>query len=278
MRLTTLAACGDVNRNVMGCAIADIDWRAGLGIGKLCNDFANHFAPRTSAYWEIWCDGEKWGEPVTPTTEEPIYGKYYMPRKFKMAFAVPEDNDVDLYSQDIGWEIVHENGRIVAFDVIVGGGLGHSHNKQETYPRLGDRAVRILPEELYEVAEAIFGIQRDFGDRSNRQHARFKYLISERGVEWFREELARRLGRQLPPAGPKPKYKIDDHLAGTRCRRPPLRGHSHRQRRVIDREGCSRKRACATSSRTMLKTSTSRPSRTSCWPGSIPPDATRSRT
>jgi sulfite reductase (ferredoxin) len=128
-RLTTLGACGDVNRNVMCCAVGDLDWRAGLGMSALADRIANHLAPRSTAYWEIWCDGEKWGEQVEPNREEPIYGKTYMPRKFKIGIAVPEDNDVDLYTQDLGWEVVHEDGRVVAYDAIVGGGMGFTHSK-----------------------------------------------------------------------------------------------------------------------------------------------------
>jgi sulfite reductase beta subunit-like hemoprotein len=211
-RLTTLGACGDVNRNVMACGVGDLDWRSKLDLSGLAAKLANHFAPRSTAYWEIWCDGEKWGERVTPNRDEPIYGRTYMPRKFKMAVAVPEDNDVDLYTQDIGWEIVHENGNLKAFDVIVGGGMGYSHGKQQTYPRLGERAVRIAPAKLLEVAEAIVGIQRDNGDRTDRAHARLKYVMAERGLDWFKAELFKRLGRELPDAGPMPQYKIDDHL------------------------------------------------------------------
>lgn len=212
VRMTTMGGCGDINRNVMCCAAADLDWRAGLGMQDLCAQVAERFAPHSTAHWEIWCNGKKWGEPVEPTRDEPFYGKHYMPRKYKQAVAVPEDNAVDLYTQDVGIEVVHENGRLVAYDLIVGGGMGFSHGREATFPRLGSRLVRCLPGEILEVLEAIASIQRDFGDRADRQHARMKYLIEDRGEDWFRGELFRRIGRELPPAGPMPEYGIDDQL------------------------------------------------------------------
>lgn len=211
-RMTTLGACGDVNRNTMACPVCDLDWRHSLGLESLAAEIAERFAPRSTAYFELWCDGEKWGEKLTPTREEPLYGKTYLPRKFKMAVAAPEDNCVDLYTHDLGAEAVHEGGRLLGWDLIIGGGMGFTHSKQETYARLGDRAVRVTPAEVMEVIEEIVKVQRDFGGRENRAHARLKYLLDDRGIAWFKEELFRRLGRDLPDAGPMPQYEVHDHL------------------------------------------------------------------
>lgn len=211
-RLSTLGACGDVNRNVMTCPVNDLDWRADLGMEDLARRIADHFAPRSTAYFEIWCDGEKWGEKITPNREEPLYGKTYLPRKFKMAVAAPEDNCVDIYANDLGAEAVHDGKRLLAWDLMIGGGMGFTHSKEETYPRLGSRLVRVSPAEVLEVIEAVVTIQRDFGGRADRHHARLKYLLDDRGLDWFKEELFRRIGRDLPDAGPMPQYKVEDHL------------------------------------------------------------------
>lgn len=210
--LTTLGACGDLNRNTMAPPLSDVTWEHSLGIEDLTDRIAEHFTPHATAYWEFWCDGEKWGEPVVPNTEEPIYGKTYLPRKFKMAVAAPENNCVDLYTQDIGIEIVHDEGKLIGYDLLVGGGMGYSHSKAETYPRLGSRLFRVTPEEVIQVLEAIMTVQRDFGDRTDRKHARLKYLVEEKGGDWIREQVNSRLGRTVPPAGPKPEYGIQDHL------------------------------------------------------------------
>lgn len=212
IELTTLGACGDVNRNTMTCPVCDLDDRVGLGMDTLASHIAEHFAPRSSAYWEIWCDGKRLGNPVPENREEPIYGEAYLPRKFKIAVATPEDNCVDLYTNDIGIEVVHENGEVKAYDLIVGGGLGFKMSKAETYPKLGTRIARCAPDEIMDVVEAIVTIQRDFGDRSNRDHARLKYTLEDMGVEGFQAELYKRVGRELPAAGPMPEYQVPDHL------------------------------------------------------------------
>lgn len=216
--LSTLGACGDVNRNSMTCPVCDLDERSDLGMEALVAHLAEHFAPRSSAYWEIWCDGERLGRKVEPGREEPIYGKVYLPRKFKIAIATAEDNCVDLYTNDLGIEVVHEGGAVKAYDLVVGGGLGFKMSKQETYPKLGTRIARCGPDEIVRAAEAVVTIQRDFGDRSNRDHARLKYTIEDMGVEAFRKELSARVGRELPPAGPMPKYEVHDHLGWHRMR------------------------------------------------------------
>lgn len=211
-RLTTLGACGDVNRNTMACPVSDLDWRAKLGLDDIANRIVRHFAPRSTAYFEIWCDGEKWGERVTPSREEPIYGKTYLPRKFKMAVAVPEDNCVQLHSDDLGVEVVHDRERVLGYDIIIGGGMGFTFSKDETYPRVGSRFVRVEPKDLIEALETVVKIQRDFGGRMERTHARLKYLIDDRGLDWFNEEFNRRMGRELPEAGAEPEYEVLHHL------------------------------------------------------------------
>ena len=211
-RLSTISACGDVNRNTMCCPVSDLDWRTGLGLEKLCDQIADHFTPHSTAYWEIWCDGEKWGEPITPTREEPIYGKHYLPRKFKMAVIVPEDNCVDAYTQDITAEAVHDGKNLLAWDLIVGGGMGFSHSAETTKPLLGQRLLRVPPEQVIAVIETIVKIQRDHGDRTDRKHARMKYLMDERGPDWFRAQIFERMGCEFPPAGPMPEYKVQDHI------------------------------------------------------------------
>jgi sulfite reductase (ferredoxin) len=210
--LTTIGACGDVNRNSMACPVCDLDERAPLGIETLTRQLAEHFAPRSTAYWEIWCDGVRLGQKLEPNREEPIYGKTYLPRKFKIGVGVPEDNCIDLYTQDLAFEAVHENGELKAWDVLVGGGMGFTMSKEETYPKLAVRLVRCAPTESLEVAEAVVTIQRDFGNRESRHRARLKYTLEDMGVDAFRAELFRRLGRELPPAGPMPAYRVEDHL------------------------------------------------------------------
>lgn len=207
-RLTTLGACGDINRNVMCCPLAD----AGLGLQELAAGLAAEFAPQSTAYWEIWCDGQRWGEPVTPSREEPFYGKAYLPRKFKIGVGTPDDNCIDLLSQDLAFEAVHEGSRLVAWDLLAGGGMAFTFGVAATFPRLASRIARVAPGDALAVVTAVIAIQRDNGDRSNRKHARLKYLIEERGAEWLRAEVEKRIGKALAPAGPAPRYRVDDHL------------------------------------------------------------------
>lgn len=214
--LDTLAACGDVNRNVMcnpnpaqSPLHADaLDWSRKISA---------HLTPQTGAYHEIWLDKKKVAGGATEI--EPIYGKHYLPRKFKMGIAIPPYNDVDVYSQDIGLiAIADDHGRLAGFNVVAGGGLGMTHNVRETYPRVGDVVGFCEPDQTLEVCETILKIQRDFGDRENRAHARLKYTIDDRGLDWFKQELNDRLGWALPE--PRPftfKQNADEYgwLEGT---------------------------------------------------------------
>jgi sulfite reductase (NADPH) hemoprotein beta-component len=145
--------------------------------------------PRTRAYYEIFLDEE----PIAGGEEEPIYGPTYLPRKFKIAVAVPPLNDVDVFAHDLGFIAIVEQGRLAGFNVVVGGGMGASHGEKETFPRVGDVIGFVSPERLLAVAEGVVVVQRDFGDRMNRKHARLKYTIEDRGLPWFVEELERRL-------------------------------------------------------------------------------------
>jgi sulfite reductase (NADPH) hemoprotein beta-component len=156
---------------------------------------ADRLLPRTRAYHELWVDDAlvAGGEP--PEDEEPMYGRTYLPRKFKTVFAVPPSNDVDVFAHDLGFiAIADDDGRLAGFDVTVGGGLGMTHNQIETYPRLADVLGFCRPDQAVDVAEKIVTVQRDHGDRTERKHARFKYTVADKGLVWIREEVERRLG------------------------------------------------------------------------------------
>jgi sulfite reductase (NADPH) hemoprotein beta-component len=196
--LSTIAACGDVNRNVMCTPLAEIS-AIHEAAYQVAGDISEHLAPRTRAYHEIWLDGER----VAGTPDhEPIYGETYLPRKFKIALAIPPSNDVDVFAHDLGLIAIERNGVLVGFNVTVGGGMGMSHGDPDTYPRVADVIGFCGVEQAVGVAEQVVAVQRDFGDRSNRKHARLKYTIDDRGLDWFRETLFERLGFSL--SAPEP--------------------------------------------------------------------------
>lgn len=199
--LSTLAACGDVNRNVM-CNPNPYQSNVHAEVYEWACRVSSHLDPRTRAYHEIWLDGEKVADSRDGEEVEPIYGPVYLPRKFKIGFAVPPSNDVDVFSQDLGFIAIIEDGQLKGFNVSVGGGMGMSHGDPKTYPQVGQVIGFITPEQIVEVAEKTVTIQRDYGDRSVRKHARFKYTIDDRGIDWFIGELANRLGWSLQPAKP----------------------------------------------------------------------------
>ena len=162
---------------------------------------SEHLKPKSRAYHEIWLDGEKL---VGPPEEEPILGPLYLPRKFKTGIVVPPQNDVDVFSQDLGFIAILDNedleeGTLLGFNLTVGGGLGATHGEPQTFPRVADVIGFLRPEQVLKVAETVVMIQRDFGDRTDRKHARLKYTIADRGVDWFKEELFKRLGFALEP-------------------------------------------------------------------------------
>ncbi|HTX59464.1 MAG TPA: NADPH-dependent assimilatory sulfite reductase hemoprotein subunit [Verrucomicrobiae bacterium] len=205
--LTTLAACGDVNRNVMACP-APPATPLQASVAAAAHELAAHLTPRTRAYHELWLDGEKQSEPEA----EPIYGPSYLPRKFKIALALPDDNCVDAFTQDLGFVAEERDGTLAGYTVLAGGGMGSTHGKHETYPRLATPLASIAPRELLEVAEAVVTVQRDYGDRANRKHARLKYLVQERGIDWLRGEVEHRIGRRLADPNPVRFQGARDHL------------------------------------------------------------------
>jgi sulfite reductase (NADPH) hemoprotein beta-component len=194
--LDTLAACGDVNRNVMSPANPFESKLHGQAL-DIAQQIHDHLTPQTTAYAEIWLDGEKTA--IGESEVEPIYGKTYLPRKFKIAVALPPRNDVDVFTNCLGFVGIPDGEKIIGYNVLVGGGLGMTHGKTATFPRLADVIGFCKPEHVVQVSEEVVKIQRDHGDRSDRRHARLKYTIEDRGVEWFKEELNKRLGWNLEP-------------------------------------------------------------------------------
>ncbi|WP_183247310.1 assimilatory sulfite reductase (NADPH) hemoprotein subunit [Anoxybacillus tengchongensis] len=198
--LTTLAACGDVNRNVM-CNPNPYQSEVHAEVYEWAKRLSDHLLPQTRAYYEIWLDEEKVAG--TPEVEqEPIYGALYLPRKFKIGIAVPPSNDVDVFSQDLGFIAIVERGKLVGFNVAIGGGMGMTHGDRTTYPQLAKVIGFCKPEQVIDVAEKVVTIQRDYGNRSVRKHARFKYTIDRLGLEAVKAELERRLGWELEEARP----------------------------------------------------------------------------
>jgi sulfite reductase (NADPH) hemoprotein beta-component len=189
--LDTIAACGDVNRNVMSPPLPALS-NVHREVQHYAEALSEHLMPKSRAYHEIWLDGEKI-ESSKPEVE-PIYGDTYLPRKFKAAFVIPPQNDVDVFTQDLGLITIVKDGKVTGFNVSVGGGMGMTHGETDTFPRLGDVLGFIKPESINAVAEAVVTTQRDYGDRTNRKHARLKYTIEDRGVDWFRSEVEQRSG------------------------------------------------------------------------------------
>lgn len=195
--LDTIAACGDVNRNVMAPPLSPVS-SVHREVQQLAEKLSGHLMPSSNAYHEIWLDGKK----IESSEVEPIYGDTYLPRKFKAAFVVPPQNDVDVFSQDLGFIAILEGGEIAGFNVTVGGGMGMTHGDNTTYPRLGDVLGFCEPKDMIAIAEAVVTTQRDFGDRTSRRHARLKYTIDARSLEWFRAEVERRSGVALQAPRP----------------------------------------------------------------------------
>jgi sulfite reductase (NADPH) hemoprotein beta-component len=199
--LNSIAACGDVNRNVM-CNPNPHQSRAHAAAIELARNISDHLTPRTPAYREIWLDGERiaGGE---EEVVEPIYGKTYLPRKFKVVVAVPPSNDVDVFAHDLGYIAIPDDaGNVVGWNVTVGGGMGMTHGEEDTYPRTADVMGFCATGDAVKVAEAVVTVQRDWGDRKNRKHARLKYTIEDRGLDAFRAEVERRAGVKLAPTKP----------------------------------------------------------------------------
>jgi len=213
-KLTTIAACGDVNRNVMCCPAPIANDEVRRQMQSLADSLAEHFRPRTTAYYEIWLkDGDE-TEKVHEyaPVEDPIYGQSYLPRKFKMAVALPEDNCVDVYANDLGFLAVRENGKLIGYNVLVGGGMGMTPAKKNTFPAVAKRMCFTTPEEAVAVAEAVVKVQRDFGRRDDRAQARLKYVIADWGIEKFKAKVEEYYGRALPEPHPADVTGVDDHL------------------------------------------------------------------
>jgi sulfite reductase (NADPH) hemoprotein beta-component len=196
--LDTVAACGDDNRNVI-CSANPLRSAVHAEVSLLAKTVSARLMPRTGAYREVFLQEEP---SEREENEEPLYGRTYLPRKFKIAIAIPPRNDVDVYAHDLGFVAIVENGALTGFNVLVGGGMGMTHRQPDTFPRLATLIGFCRTEEVSAVAEQAMCIQRDFGDRKDRSHARFKYTIEDRGVEWFGSELARRLGHPLDAPRP----------------------------------------------------------------------------
>ena len=207
--LTTLAACGDVVRTVttVPAPICDAVHR------RLEDDarrLSTHLLPRTGAYHEIWLDGER----LTPDNEvcDPLYGERYLPRKFKIGLAIPDDNTIDVLTNDLAIVALFDGEKLAGYNFLLGGGHGMTHNKPETYPRLATPVAFVEPDDLLEAAAAVVRLHRDWGDRGNRRHARLKYVIAERGDDWARDRLSEDLGKKLMPCRAMPEFRVPDHL------------------------------------------------------------------
>jgi sulfite reductase (ferredoxin) len=207
--ITTLGACGDVVRNVVSCP-APVSGGLRSEVLEVTQRVSQHLLPTTRAYHEIWVEGElaAGGEPEP----DPVYGTNYLPRKFKTAIAFPDDNCTDVFSNDLGLVVIQHAGHLAGFNVLVGGGLGRTHGKEDTYPRLASPLAFVTPEQVVEIATAVVVVQRDYGNRSDRRRARLKYLLDERGVDWFREQVERVLGRRLEPPHAVEVTGIHNHL------------------------------------------------------------------
>jgi sulfite reductase (ferredoxin) len=222
VQLTTLGACGDVNRNVM-CCPAPYSNTIYRQTQALADQLAAHFAPRTSAYHEIWLtDAETGQQSLVGGGErqsggdgfdvEPIYGKVYMPRKFKMAIGYTFDNCVDLYANDLGLLAITEGDRIIGYNVLVGGGMGKTPSAAKTFPAVARRMAFARPEEVLAVAEAVVKVQRDFGNREDRKLARLKYVVANWGIEKFKAKVEEYFGRTLPDPHPDDVHDFNDHM------------------------------------------------------------------
>lgn len=227
---STLSACGDVNRNVMAPPAPFKNRPEYEYAWEYADNIADLLKPQTGAYYEIWLDGEKAisaeenpevkaarqrninGTNI-PDSEEPIYGTHYMPRKFKCAVTVPGDNSVDLYTQDVSLVVItNARGELEGFNVLAGGGLGRTHNKEDTFARMADAIGYVSKEDVYDLVKAIVATQRDYGDRTDRRHARMKYLLNDWGVDKFRETVEGYFGKKIEPYKPLPAFKYHDYL------------------------------------------------------------------
>ena len=227
---STLGACGDINRNVMAPPAPFRD-RPEYGYAwDYAHKVADLLTPQTGAYYEIWLDGEKaisaeeapevkaarqknLNGSNLPDPIEPIYGEQYMPRKFKISVTVPGDNSIDVYTHDISLVVItNSQGELEGFNILAGGGLGRTHNKEETFPRAADPIGYVDKADIYDLVKAIVATQRDYSDRYNRRHARMKYLLEDWGVDKFRAKVEEYFGKPIQPFKPLPEWKYEDYL------------------------------------------------------------------
>jgi sulfite reductase (NADPH) hemoprotein beta-component len=202
---TSIGACGDVVRNVMAPPTPAISPLTEQVLEE-ARRLSSRLVPATPAYHSIWIEGTELD--LRPEAQaaftDPLYGKTYLPRKFKFAFAIPPLNDIDIFTNDAGFVVIEAQGRLAGYNFLAGGGMGATHNNPKTFPRLADVIGFIGPdpEQVEAAAKAVVTIHRDFGDRTNRKHARLKYILAERGVAWFRQEMEARMGFKFEPARP----------------------------------------------------------------------------
>jgi sulfite reductase (NADPH) hemoprotein beta-component len=218
--VTTIAACGDVVRNVTAPP-APATGEVGVQVQADARRVSDAIIPRTAAYHEIWVNGEKLDLGGVNAQAEPddlLYGRTYLPRKFKISFVVPPLNDVDIFTNCLGFIAIEEDGKLVGYNLVAGGGMGRSHNNPATFPRLADVIGFVTPDQIVQATHGAVSIHRDFGDRTNRKHARLKYVLEDRGADWFRAELEERLGCKLCPARPFNFIRQGDAYGWSRAR------------------------------------------------------------
>ncbi|TWI09487.1 assimilatory sulfite reductase (NADPH) hemoprotein subunit [Aerolutibacter ruishenii] len=237
--INTIAACGDINRNVVAAANPHLS-RAHAAVHAQAAAISTALLPRSRAYYEIWLDEEKVAG--SGEEEEPVYGPTYLPRKFKIGFAIPPFNDIDVFAQDLGFTAVLEQGELLGYNVSVGGGLGATHGDPDTYPRLASVLGFVPADRVQAVTEAVVTTQRDWGDRTQRKRARLKYTLDERGVDAFKAEVERRAGLAFEPARLAHFQHNGDRFGWVQSEDDPARWHLTLRiiaGRIWDRHGAS---------------------------------------
>ncbi|MGB6085697.1 NADPH-dependent assimilatory sulfite reductase hemoprotein subunit [Parvibaculum sp.] len=196
--LDTIAACGDDSRGVMS-TVDPQSSRFHAEVAAMAKRVSDHVIPKTRAYHEIWYGDER---VASSEPEEPFYGRTYMPRKFKIGFALPPSNDIDVYAQDLGFIAIGGSKGLEGFNVVIGGGMGRTDQAPETYPRLASLIGFIPVDRLLACVDGVMAVQRDYGDRKDRMHARFKYTIDDKGLDWVKAEIERHMGAPFEEARP----------------------------------------------------------------------------
>ena len=253
--LSTLSACGDVNRNVMCCPAKRTD-AVHQEMQQLAYDLAMALVPQTKAYYELWLTDDDSGEKTLVggaeehQVVEPLYGPRYLPRKFKMSVGLPEDNCIDIYTHDVGFLAVVRDGKIIGYNVLVGGGLGTTPSANKTFPALAKRMAFVKPEQAIDVSKAILMVQRDYGNREDRKRARMKYLVHDWGIDRFRRAVEEYFGKPLQDCTEDDVHGFDDHMGwqeqgdglwsyGLNIENGRLYDNDERQLKVAMREVCA---------------------------------------